>query len=114
MLHASEGTTMTVTTLYALAGIALFGVGFYAVVVHAHGLRKVLGVNVMSSGVFLVLVALAYRSPESSPDPVPHAMVLTGVVVAVSATAVALSLLRRLEGAGTSAAPSEQEAEPEA
>jgi multicomponent Na+:H+ antiporter subunit C len=95
---------MTVTALYALAGSALFGVGFYAVVTHTHGLRKVLGANVMSSGVFLVLIALAHRASDTSPDPVPHAMVLTGIVVAVSATAVTLSLLRRIygEGAGLS------------
>jgi len=30
-------------------------------------------------------------------DPVPHALVLTGIVVAVSATAMALALGRRLE-----------------
>ncbi|MDH3716705.1 MAG: NADH-quinone oxidoreductase subunit K [Planctomycetota bacterium] len=89
---------MTAAALYALSGIALFGIGFHAVVVHAHRLRKVLAVNIMSSGVFLVLVALASRTPDAAPDPVPHAMVLTGVVVAVSATAVALSLVRRIYG----------------
>jgi multicomponent Na+:H+ antiporter subunit C len=89
---------MTATALYALSGVALFGIGFHAVVVHPHRLRKVLAVNIMSSGVFLVLVALASRTPEGPPDPVPHAMVLTGVVVAVSATAVALSLVRRIHG----------------
>ena len=87
---------MTAPALYALTGIALFGIGFYSVVLHAHRLRKVLAVNVMGNGVFLVLVALAYRAPDGPPDPVPHAMVLTGVVVAVSATAVALSLVRRI------------------
>jgi multicomponent Na+:H+ antiporter subunit C len=89
---------MTEAGLYALSGIALFGIGFHAVVVHSHRLRKVLAVNVMGSGVFLVLVALAHRTPHAAPDPVPHAMVLTGVVVAVSATAVALSLVRRIHG----------------
>lgn len=87
---------MTASALYALTGVVLFGIGFYSVVVHAHRLRKVLAVNVMGSGVFLVIVALAYRVPDGPPDPVPHAMVLTGVVVAVSATAVALSLVRRI------------------
>ena len=87
---------MTAAALYALTGIALFGIGFYSVVVHGHPLRKVLAVNVMGSGVFLVFVALAYRAPDRPPDPVPHAMVLTGVVVAVSATAVALCFVRRI------------------
>lgn len=87
---------MTAASLYALSGIALFGIGFYALIVHSHSLRKVLAVNVMSSGLFLVLVAMADRTPTETPDPVPHAMVLTGVVVAVSATAVALTLVRRI------------------
>ncbi|MAD80215.1 MAG: Na+/H+ antiporter subunit C [Planctomycetaceae bacterium] len=98
---------MTTASLYALCGIALFGVGFYAVVVHVNRLRKVLSMNVMGSGVFLVLVALAYRTPAAPRDPVPHAMVLTGVVVAVSATAVALSLVRRIHGEPDGANPSE-------
>jgi len=88
---------MTSAALYALTGVALFGIGFYAVVVQANRLRKVLAVNVMGNGVFMVLVALAYRTPNAPPDPVPHAMVLTGIVVAVSATAVALALIRQTD-----------------
>jgi multicomponent Na+:H+ antiporter subunit C len=49
----------------------------------------------MSNGVFLLLVALAGRGGEQ-PDPVPHAMVITGIVVAVSATALALVLMLRV------------------
>ena len=41
----------------------------------------------------LVLVGLAQRNDV--PDPVPQAMVLTGIVVAVAATALALALVRR-------------------
>jgi multicomponent Na+:H+ antiporter subunit C len=80
--------------LYALTGAALFCIAMHALIVHAHLLRKILACNVMGSGVFLVLVALAQRGGE--PDPVPHALVLTGIVVAVSATALALALTRRL------------------
>ena len=61
-------------------------------------LRRLLGLNVLGSGVFMMLVALASRTTDiaTRPDPVPHAMVLTGIVVAVSATALALALLRRM------------------
>jgi len=81
--------------LYAYVGIALFCIGLHAVIVHAHLLRKILACNVMGSGVFLVLVALAQRG-GAGVDPVPHALVLTGIVVAVSATALALALVRRI------------------
>lgn len=86
---------MTTQLFYALCGVSLFGIGFYGMVVCAHLLRKVLATNLMSSGVFLVLIATAARTSGGHPDPVPQAMVLTGVVVAVSATALALALVRR-------------------
>ncbi len=80
--------------LYALAGAVLLALGLHALVWHAHLLRKILAINVMGSGVFLALVGLAQRHGVA--DPVPQAMVLTGIVVAVSATALALALMRRL------------------
>lgn len=88
---------MTVAVLYSLAGVALFGLGLYAVIVHAHLLRKILAVNIMSTGVALLLIATARRVPDGAPDPVPHALVLTGIVVIVSATAFALALACRIK-----------------
>lgn len=97
---------MSVPFLYALVGIGLFCLGFYALIVHDHLLRKILAINVMGSGVFLVLVALARRGGETPPDPVPHAMVITGIVVAVSATALALGLMLKVKAAtGRAALP---------
>lgn len=80
--------------IFALAGAALFAMGVAGVVLIAHLLRRVLAFNLMGSGAFLVLVGLAQRA--GAPDPVPQAMVLTGIVVAVAATALALALVRRL------------------
>ncbi|SFF82023.1 NADH-quinone oxidoreductase subunit K [Neptunomonas qingdaonensis] len=82
--------------LYALLGVGLFVLGLYALIIHAHLLRKILAINVMGTGVFLVLVALAAGNPDAPPDPVPHAMVITGIVVAVSATALALILMLKV------------------
>ena len=85
---------MSAALIYAAAGGALFALGLHAMVVHEHLLRKILGFNVMGSGAFLALVGLAQRA--GAVDAVPQAMVLTGIVVAVSATALALVLMRRL------------------
>ncbi len=82
--------------VYAMVGVGLFCLGLHALIVHAHLLRKILAINVMGSGVFLVLVALANRTGAATPDPVPHAMVITGIVVAVSTTAFALMLLLKV------------------
>lgn len=87
---------MNILFLYALVGIGLFCLGLYALIVQAHLLRKLLAINIMGSGVFLVLVALALRSGSAQPDPVPQAMVITGIVVAVSATALGLALMIKI------------------
>ena len=98
---------MNTAYIYAFAGVVLFSLGLYALIVYAHLLRKILALNVMGSGVFLVLAALARRT--AMPDPVPHAMVLTGIVVAVAATALALVLMLKLTGAtGRATLPAEE------
>ncbi|NEV64375.1 cation:proton antiporter subunit C [Thiorhodococcus minor] len=82
--------------LYGGAGVILFALGLWAFLVYEPLLRKLIALNIMGSGVFHLLIAIAERG-ELPPDPVPHALVLTGIVVAVSATALALAMGRRLE-----------------
>ena len=82
--------------VYALTGVVLFAMALLRLLTAANLLRKILSLSVMGSGVFLVLVATAYRDAGERPDPVPHAMVLTGLVVAVSMIAFALALARRI------------------
>ena len=84
-------------TLYALTGIGLFFLGLYSLIVQAHLIRKIIALNIMGSGVFLVLVGLGGRTSSAVPDPVPQAMVLTGIVVAIAATALALTLILRVQ-----------------
>ena len=88
---------MTAPFLYGGAGLILFVLGLWSFLVHAPLLRKLIALNIMGGGVFHVLIAVAYRGDVQAPDPVPHALVLTGIVVAVSATALALALGNRLE-----------------
>lgn len=86
--------------LYGVTGLILFVFGLFALFVCTHPLRRILGGNVMSSGIFLFLVAASYRPGTGETDPVPQAMVLTGIVVSVSITAVALVLATRLQQSG--------------
>ena len=86
---------MTTELIFALTGALLFVMGGIGVIMLASPLRKILAFNLMGSGAFLVLVGLAQRHGVA--DPVPQAMVLTGIVVAVAATALALALLRRAQ-----------------
>lgn len=85
---------MTTGLLFACVGIGLYVLGISGVLLLRHLLRRVLAFNLMGSGAFLVLVGMAQRTGVA--DPVPQAMVLTGIVVAIAATALALTLVRQL------------------
>lgn len=87
---------MTTAFFFASVGVGLFCLGLQALMVQRNLLRKILAVNVMGSGIFIMLVALAKRTRDAQPDAVPHAMVITGIVVAFSATALALTLMLKL------------------
>lgn len=84
-----------VAPVYLIAAAALSGLGVYGVLTAGHLLRKLLALNLLGSAVFLLLVSQGRRAIELL-DPVPQAMVLTGIVVTVSATAFALALLLAL------------------
>jgi len=85
--------------LYLLLGAALFVLGLHGVFARRNLLRKIIAVNVTGTGVFLVFIATAARTAGEIPDPVPHAMVLTGIVVSVCATGLALVLADRYQAA---------------
>ena len=87
---------MSALTLYSAGGAMLFAIGLYGILAARLLLRRVLAANIMGNGVFMVLLATAYEPGTASGDPVAHALVLTGIVVAVSATALGLKLVCRL------------------
>lgn len=82
--------------LYGITAILLFAMGLYSLLSRRHLLRKIMGLNVMAAGVFLLFISVAYRNRENFADPVPQAMVITGIVVSISATGYALALLREI------------------
>ena len=89
---------MNAATLFGLCAAALVGVGLYGLIVNPQPLRKILAFNVVGSGVFLLFGAIARRGAGAGlgGDPVPQALLITGIVVAFSATALAVALLLRL------------------
>ncbi|MBT3012768.1 MAG: NADH-quinone oxidoreductase subunit K [Candidatus Thiodiazotropha sp. (ex Lucina aurantia)] len=87
---------MTQALIYALTGAVLFMLGVRSTLLRDSLLARILGLNVSGAGIFLIFVSLAYRGDSMPTDPIPHALVLTGLVVAISATALALALNRRL------------------
>lgn len=89
--------------------LILFSIGFMTLLFHKNLLRKLIGMNIMDSGVYLFLASMGYIYSRRAPivengdlsaeryiNPVPASLVLTGIVVSVSVTAVMLSLSIRL------------------
>jgi multicomponent Na+:H+ antiporter subunit C len=85
-------------TLFGLCGAALVGLGLYGLICHPGALRKILAFNLIGSGVFLLFGVVARRGAASGlgGDPIPQALVITGLVVAFAATALAVALVLRL------------------
>ena len=91
------------------AAIILFGIGLTMLLFHRNLIKKLIGMNIMDTGVFLFLASMGYIEGRKAPiitdgiqnveayiNPVPAGLVLTGIVVSVSVTAVMLSLSIRL------------------
>jgi multicomponent Na+:H+ antiporter subunit C len=89
---------MTSATLFGLLGALVVGLGLFGLIVHPHPLRKILSFNLLGGGVFLLFGVVARRGAGAGlgGDPVPQALVITGLVVAFAATALAVTLLLRL------------------
>ena len=89
---------MSEATIFGLCAAVLVGLGTYGLIVNPQPLRKILAFNVIGAGVFLLLGAIARRGAAfgMGGDPVPQALLITGIVVGFSATALAVALLLRL------------------
>lgn len=93
---------------YYLAAIALFVIGLATLFLHPNLIKKIIGLNLMDTAIFLYLAAMGYVEGREAPmieegaawtayiNPVPSGLVLTGIVVAVSTTALFFALTHRL------------------
>jgi multicomponent Na+:H+ antiporter subunit C len=94
---------MSVATNFGICASILVGIGLYGLIVQPDPLRKMLSFNLLGSGTFLLFGVIARRGAAAGVggDPVPQALVITGMVVAFSATALGIAiLLRFLEETG--------------
>ena len=107
---------MNAPTLFGLCGAVLVGLGLYGLIVNPQPLRKILAFNLIGSGVFLLFGVVARRGAAlgMGGDPVPQALVITGIVVAFSATALAVGLVLRLHDmtGGATLAPADADEPP--
>ncbi|ALO45033.1 NADH-quinone oxidoreductase subunit K [Pseudohongiella spirulinae] len=78
-------------TVYLLASLTLISMGLYGLATLRDPIRRLIAINIIGPGVFLIMITLARR--QDPPDAILHALVVTGLVVAISATAFALRLI---------------------
>ena len=83
---------------FYVTAVLLFSVGLAALLLHPNLIKKIIGLNLMDTAVFLFLAAMGYVDGGKAAyiNPVPGGLVLTGIVVAVSNTALFLALTHRL------------------
>ncbi len=90
---------------YAACAMILFGIGFTTLLLHQNLIKKIIGLNIMDTAVYLFLAAQGYITGRTAPivvdgvqkaseyiNPIPSGLVLTGIVVSVSSSALLLSL----------------------
>ncbi len=95
--------------MYETVAVILFGIGFTTLLFHRNMIKKIMGFNIMDTAIYLFLAAKGYIEGRKAPivadgvtsmeayiNPVPSGLVLTGIVVSVSVSAVMLALTIRL------------------
>ena len=89
--------------------VILFGIGFTILLLQRNLIRKIIGLNIMDTAIYLFLASMGYISGRKAPivvdgvteasayiNPIPAGLVLTGIVVSVSFTGILLALTVRL------------------
>ncbi len=97
------------TNYEAAAAVILFCIGFSTMMLHKNLIKKIIGMDIMDTAVYLLLAAQGYIEGRAAPivvdgvqsatayiNPIPAGLVLTGIVVSVSVSALMLALAVRL------------------
>ncbi len=86
-------------------------IGFYAVVARGNLIKKLLGLSMLQSAVFLMYITLSKVEGATAPilqkgvedqiysNPLPQVLILTAIVVGVSTTALGLAIVVRIKEA---------------
>lgn len=94
------------------AAIIIMMVGLYTVISHSNLVKKIIGLNVFQTAVFLLYISMGLVTGGTAPiitegfdvysNPLPHVLMLTAIVVGVAMTALAFALIIRIrESYGT-------------
>lgn len=97
------------TNYYETAAVIIFGIGFTTLLLNKNLIKKIIGFNLMDNAIYLFLASKGYIESRKAPivvdgirdmeayiNPIPAGLVLTGIVVSVSVTAIMLALTVKL------------------
>ena len=91
------------------AAVLLMAIGLYIVMSRGHLLKKLLGLNIFQTAVFLLYITagkvsggtppILHEGPAPYSNPLPHVLILTAIVVGVATLALGLALAVRIREA---------------
>jgi multicomponent Na+:H+ antiporter subunit C len=97
---------MSLSMMLYGTSLILFLIGLYGLLARRNLIRMVIGLSIAELGVNLFLVTVGYVDGGIAPifpgdaarmvDPIPHALVLTAIVIGFGITALALTLVMRI------------------
>lgn len=89
--------------------IFLMMAGFYIVIAHDNLIKKIIGLNIFQSSMFVLYITFGKVTGGTAPiiaegfkvysNPLPHVLILTAIVVGVATTALGLALVVRINEA---------------
>ena len=89
--------------------VVLMMVGFYIVIAHGNLIKKIVGLSIFQTSVFIFYISIAKVDGGSAPvlaegisqysNPLPHVLILTAIVVRIATTALGLALAVRIKEA---------------
>lgn len=87
--------------------VVLMMTGFYVVIAHGNLVKKIVGINIFQTSVFILYISIGKVADGAAPiitegvhvysNPLPHVLILTAIVVGVATTALALALIIRIK-----------------
>lgn len=101
---------MTVLSLFNYwAVVVLMMIGYYCVIVRGNMIKKIIGLGIFQTSVFILFISAGKVIGGSTPilregvnvysNPLPHVLILTAIVVGIATTAVGLALTVRIREA---------------
>lgn len=89
--------------------VFLMMAGFYILISANNLVKKIVGLNIFQTSVFMMYISIGKVSGGSAPivadgiaiysNPLPHVLILTAIVVGVATTSVGLALIVRIKRA---------------